>query len=388
MKAILLALLVKFPYIRVKVKGLYLAIARLLSQIKNRGYNNPGERPFAGWLYESFIGYYTNLPARDGKLLMMCRETAMSESKLCVVDEERSLLWLSGDLAISKQMGCRAIWVSKQEVVFNRLVDGEPKAFVADIVKGAVSQVFKNPVLEASDSVIVFGNCANYKDNAEDYFFGGTPERSQPTLTFVTKGSGKTIFELTNDITESQSLSLTGSWMHPILSPNSGKCLLIFRDVKKSQRLDRLFIVDLVNLQIDEPYPEGLYSHFCWISDDEVLGYFLYQGKLGYWIINLTAQEITAFMHKELRNCGDGHPTFNGHQLIIDTYPNVWRRQKLIRIDFSSREILNSLDFFSPPEFVGVNRCDLHPRIDSCGTIYVDSIQDGVRQVTIIPRNR
>lgn len=80
----------------------------------------------------------------------------------------------------------------------------------------------------------------------------------------------------------------------------------------------------------------------------------------------------------------DGHCSFSPDKrwLLTDTYPDVKRYQTLVLYDMAAEKRLDVARFFSPIEFSGFVRCDLHPRWDHKGLeVCVDSASDGSRQI-------
>ena len=70
---------------------------------------------------------------------------------------------------------------------------------------------------------------------------------------------------------------------------------------------------------------------------------------------------------------------------ITDTYPDKRRNQHLLLIDLKNEKI-NLIDsFYSPQNFTGQVRCDLHPRWDIQGkSICIDTPLNKKRNMVVI----
>jgi hypothetical protein len=82
-----------------------------------------------------------------------------------------------------------------------------------------------------------------------------------------------------------------------------------------------------------------------------------------------------------------GHPSYSpdGARLIVDTYPDITRRQRLLLCAPDGSLIEDIGHFYSPRKFSGNAKCDLHPRWDHRGKrICIDSAHRGRRSMYII----
>lgn len=83
----------------------------------------------------------------------------------------------------------------------------------------------------------------------------------------------------------------------------------------------------------------------------------------------------------------DGHPMFNPKNkdlFVSDTYPNFLGFQKLFVYSISKKKIIWKKYLFSPYNYKGVVRCDLHPRWSNDGKkILVDYVDKADRNIGI-----
>lgn len=382
MKARILSILLSYPKLRSFIRTAYRFTSSLLSFFSSQ------QLPFGAAiicdhkLSETYFGYYNNSPENNGRVIFIGKDYPDDEWKLYLRDAAGNLHSLIGGLAVSTQQGCRAMWLDEVNVIFNKSTSGLPSAYIFDTLNLSARKVSELITLEARNGVVVFGNCQGYNQNAPEYDYGFVnlaPEveiRRWPDMTVLFK------------ITETDKLDLclpdNGCFIHPVLSPDATKCLIIYRFKENGVRTDKLLLIDLSNSTIVQLFDNGTFSHFCWVSEAECLGYFEYDNEIGYWTFDLRSFLPKPFMRKVLQNLGDGHPTFVDGILALDTYPNIFRIQSVFVIDFAHREIKKKIDFFSPSKFSDVDRCDLHPRLASNDCLYVDCVYQGKRQLAKI----
>lgn len=98
-------------------------------------------------------------------------------------------------------------------------------------------------------------------------------------------------------------------------------------------------------------------------------------------------------MSGEVRQVGkrvlleDGHPSFmnNSQHIITDTYPNLGGQQYLLKYSAENNSAEVLLKCFSPRNFAGETRCDLHPRInENNNNISIDCIIEGKRVISLL----
>ena len=73
----------------------------------------------------------------------------------------------------------------------------------------------------------------------------------------------------------------------------------------------------------------------------------------------------------DLDRFGDGHLTALKNKIIADTYPGRDRFQHLICFNLGSGETDVLGSFYSPIQYFGEGRCDLHPRISANKNEYI-----------------
>lgn len=102
-----------------------------------------------------------------------------------------------------------------------------------------------------------------------------------------------------------------------------------------------------------------------------------------YHLYHLDTGAVDVIGDKDLRE--DGHPTYITQDVILsDTYPDRKRCQELFTFNITLQKKTIIAKFFSPQEFTGELRCDLHPRISADGKKgCVDMIHDNRRAICL-----
>ncbi|MDA7473163.1 hypothetical protein N8975_02205 [Candidatus Pelagibacter ubique] len=178
---------------------------------------------------------------------------------------------------------------------------------------------------------------------------------------------------------------------HILWSPNGDKYLFFHLWQNHKLRNSRLMLAGEVNSLrcIYEP-ENGNVSHYTWRNNDEVLLTVLDKNKiLKYILINLKNNTKKIIGDKILTV--DGHPSFSPFDkniLLSDTYPDKYRNQYLYLYDIDKDQQKKIAYFYSPSNFKGETRCDLHPRFSHDGKkICIDTAHTGNRNLMIFPIN-
>ena len=148
-------------------------------------------------------------------------------------------------------------------------------------------------------------------------------------------------------------------------------------------RYRRLFFYDM-KLKKVTLLSSNLVSHYSWKSENEILITEIDNMKLKYNLYNINKLRYEVIGEEILIE--DGHPSFiNNKKILTDTYPNLFGHQKLRVYDSDKNKIIEGGSFYSPSNFVGENKCDLHPRISRNGKlISIDTAMSGKRQMLIL----
>ncbi|MFB4213369.1 TolB family protein [Shouchella sp. JSM 1781072] len=175
---------------------------------------------------------------------------------------------------------------------------------------------------------------------------------------------------------------------HVIYSPDGMHFVFMHRWSGSNGRYSRLLVSDNLGERIDILLDENMISHYHWINNEEIITWARTR-KFGdkYYRINILTKDISVIGEGQLDKFGDGHPTIspNGDWVLTDSYPDKARQRHLLMYNLKNGELYKIGRFFSPWNFDGEIRCDLHPRWSPDGKkISIDSTHEGIRKSYIL----
>lgn len=166
-----------------------------------------------------------------------------------------------------------------------------------------------------------------------------------------------------------------------------GDLLAFFYLCKESRARTReisLMLLDISDgglTRVPVQYP----SHYCWGPDNRL--FVTHLSATRRWCCSLLGLSLGAPAWDIDLPHGDGHVSYcsASNNLLVDTYPDRRRVQRLMAIDAESREATNLFAARIPLRFSGVRRCDFHPRWDETGArVCFDSAHTGERSLCVL----
>ncbi|PKA96787.1 hypothetical protein B0O79_0426 [Flavobacteriaceae bacterium MAR_2009_75] len=179
---------------------------------------------------------------------------------------------------------------------------------------------------------------------------------------------------------------------HAIISPNSKRVMFLHRWVKNDlrHRWSRMFTCDKDGGNLYLFPTHEMVSHMAWKNDGKLLAYCRLKNEMEGYVLfedqNITNYEFIGKNHFT----SDGHPSFDKSDkwMITDTYPDRFRRQKLLLFDTKSNQVeelalLKHYKKYSQSTELNARlSCDLHPRWNREGSIVCfDSVHTGKRSL-------
>ena len=127
-------------------------------------------------------------------------------------------------------------------------------------------------------------------------------------------------------------------------------------------------------------------SHYCWKDKDTILATNIDHNRI--WNYTLYNIIQNTKLDLDIGLIQDGHPMFSpvdNDIFITDTYPDKRGDQHLCLVNLKKKTTHELISFYSPYEFRGQVRCDLHPRWDRQGKkICVDNTVLGNRLMSVV----
>ncbi|MGB9606064.1 MAG: hypothetical protein ACPL88_09335, partial [Bryobacteraceae bacterium] len=177
---------------------------------------------------------------------------------------------------------------------------------------------------------------------------------------------------------------------HLLVSPDGRRFVFLHRwrpsAAGAGRFFTRMFTADPEgrNLHLVDGF--GGASHFIWRDPDHILAWATRPPLGGKFYLYKDRSDRVEPVGPDVMTT-DGHCSYlPGNRWILnDTYRDKQRRQHLYLYDTLAGKRFPLASFYSPPEYTGEWRCDLHPRFSSDGRLVtVDSPHQGGRQIYLL----
>jgi hypothetical protein len=370
-----------------------------------------------------WFGYYDKHQVDpSGRFALGCQiafegRTPTSEDKLLIglIDLKNGFTWktIGQSTAWGWQQSCMLQWIpgSSEEVIWN---DREAEIHVArvfNIITGA-QRTLPNPIYAlAPNGKYAIGTAFNRIQTLRPgYGYVGIPDPYQKVKAPPQIGLYKmdlqtgetsmllTISELADIPHLGKDVSDNWHWFnHLLVSPDSERILFLHRwrpEIVETQVMARTgFVTRMItadqyggNLYVADP--SGFSSHFVWRDPSHIFVWTKPIGKqAGFWLLEDQTDNMTLIGEEAMT--GNGHNTYvpntDNKWVLNDTYPDKDREITLYLYHIPSKKKVILGKFYSPEEYYGEWRCDLHPRCDQQGQrVFFDSTHEGMRQMYFI----
>lgn len=183
--------------------------------------------------------------------------------------------------------------------------------------------------------------------------------------------------------------SMMGSYhffSHCLFSPNDRRFVFFHRFLRINGVLEtRMFSADPDGGNIWH-FPGNNFSHIAWRNDTTVLAYCQSPTrKAGFYLLEDITNRINGIASKSLTS--DGHPQVSndGNHILVDTYPDRCRNQRLKLYDIEKKHSELLVRYRIPFKYRYERRCDFHPRWNRDNSmICFDSAHNNVRSLCIM----
>lgn len=350
----------------------------------------------------TFFGYYDKSPDNGRQIIFnetscntATRPDAHIPLQVNVFDRnDGSVRTIGETLSYNWQQGCRAQWVDDKRLIYNNYDGRDYRSILFDIEQNAAVRTYSIPVQDIfQDKYFLSINYRRVMKLRPDYGYRNMPELTDADIhrldddgiwqTDLVSGQPRMIVSL-QDLAElnpkDSFKNASHKANHVMISPQGDRFIFIHRWYCGGRRFDRLILSDFKNLSVLSD--NDMVSHMCWINNDLVFGYLRHDGRNGFYFIDLTDGSFIACDALNSLSQGDGHPSCHGDWIVVDTYPDRSRMQRLTLFNFKTRQVLPLLEVFQSTSYRGESRCDLHPRFSPDGKrAYFDSVFNGTRQL-------
>ncbi len=348
---------------------------------------------YGGPAYHNFVGYYDIQPFSNDRTKILAGRCISSHAaramdvplEIGCFDLETGLFeGFSETRAWSWQMGCRLQWVmwkGRECALYNDIVDGVPQTIIYDVAGKKRVDVLPVPTYAMS-------SCGRYVvtldfDQLErcrqgyGYDWKESFERVDATLILYDCETGEQ-----NVLIEARTLG-DGYFNHIHFNPSGTRILCFYIWHERGKRRVKALTMDLDGKNVANVTDGTHVSHYWWVDDNRLLFYCtdpVY--GMGYHLYHQSGGHIDRI---ESVPKLDGHPRIFDDWIISDTVVDRRFERHVWAYHMVEKRRVDIASFYSPPQFIGPNRCDLHPRVSGCGRyVAVDSTHDGYRQVVVL----
>lgn len=336
--------------------------------------------------FHTSCGYYDFDPVENGVLLLVTTDKKHEKTDVIEYDlfARTSKKTGKGEV-VNWQQGNRLMWIGKGTYIYNSFSDDQ---YIS------IEHFEKNNIIHKWPVYDVYGNMAVSLDfNRLGWMRPGYGYTNFPLTEINETDCAIRLFDLSNDkeiavITYAElkealgvSVDLHNCYVnHLKFSPSGNRFMFFFIEIKNGRHMCYLSVYDNGNVNILDK--ELCASHYTWKNDNEIL-VTSYDDKheCGYYLYNVNNEDRILVLEKQLKK--DGHPTYISEDCFItDTYPDSAGFQRILHVDLKNETIKELVAIYSTAKHVGVERCDLHPRVSKKNnSVYFDADIDGRRRV-------
>lgn len=361
-----------------------------------------------------FFGYYDVTPfSTDSRTLLALHApieniTPKPETEVVIGyydlhDEKTTFSEIGRTTTWCWQQGCRLQWYqdgNSQNIFYNRLVDGRYGSVIQNIKSKEIFKLFKRPVYAVSNDgrwglTLNFSRLQRLRPgygyvNFPDETRGQEMPRNDGIwLMDMASGKEEFLFSVA-DIAGLEPLdSMKGAehyFNHLCFNPAGTRFMVIHLWTKDKKKFGRHITCDIDGRNKLVLNNRGHASHYIWKSDDELLVFSTHEDTGTHYYLYTDRTNNKRVVGQGILK-EDGHPSFSpdGNTLLLDTYPDKFREQKLFVYSLNTGEVTGLGSFYSSLKYRGETRCDLHPRWSPCGQyVCFDSVHEGKRAMYMI----
>ena len=291
------------------------------------------------------------------------------------------------------QQGAMLSWLDDEHIIHN-FFDGSYKAKIIDI-RSREERIIDFPIYSLSSDGS-FALSLDFRRLAKlrpDYGYFNIPYQDIDKVSDkegiyyvdLVKNTHELILSL-EEVAEFESKPSMKDAFHKVnhitVSPDNDKAIFLHRWYDQANvKHTRLLVMDIRTRALKVLADNEMVSHIAWVNNDLLFGYLKgSDDKDAYYYIDMDGNQ-KRFDHRLLID--DGHPTvYNERYIVTDSYPDSNCRSKLMLIDTENKDVTVLGEFFSPYEYRGERRCDLHPRFDhQKKSLTFDSVYTGKRHI-------
>jgi hypothetical protein len=351
-----------------------------------------------------FFGYYDISPLNDdNSILLAMRAPAENTSPheahpelevgyFDLKQEKQKFGSFGKTTTWNWQQGCRLQWFDeKSETVIYNTAQG---AVVQNIRNGEIIKAYKRQIyaLDHQRRFALSLDFTRLHQFRRGYGYSNISSNNAGIIRIdLNSGEEKEILTLDQIINFTPLSGMAGASHyinHLAFNPSGTRLMLFHIWTDGTSRSLRLLTAAPDGSSLHSPCPDIKPSHYSWMDDEQLLITRTKDSKIMYATVHdkTGTHEIIESPHLNQ----DGHPSlFKDGTILSDTYPDIFGQQKVFLYHPESGKAETLASFYSPRDFTGEMRCDLHPRLSPAqDKICVDIVQRGRRAMCLIPTRR
>ena len=280
------------------------------------------------------------------------------------------------------QQGCRLMWNPKypnHRIFYNKMNDYDYGSVEYDLNKNEIVNDFQFPIYDvdskgkkaASLNFSRLGRLRpgygyiNFKDISEDNI---APDDDGVWICDLESKTMNLIVSLDYlmNYKPCETMQDAQHYVNHLSFSPSGKLLLFFHiwyDGKK--RYVRGLTCDINGNNLTVVNQGRMVSHYTWKNDHELLLTGELNRGFSYFFINIYDLNPRRLSSESLKQ--DGHPSFinENNMILTDSYPSNYINNQSLEIIYENGSTETIAKIYSPSQYKGEYRCDLHPRLNN-----------------------
>lgn len=354
------------------------------------------DKPFENEDCGNFWGYYDSSPENQGDFL--AHSFSLRHQKKfpysSVMDIKVNGEKVSETNAWNWQQGSRLFWSPNKTILHNVFEQGEYQCKITDLVNGSIK--FLNAPIFAYHRQLGIGLGLSPErltklDPAYGYFAHdkGKPlpnDQADGIFKIDLKKNEKKLlisFDQLKNLDPKPGMSESRHGVnHLQFSPKGNRFMFLHRWYpRRGKYFSRLISASSDGSELCILSDDDMVSHCNWKDENHIIGWMRKKREgEGYFLHKDQTSDYKQIGSAVLLE--DGHPSFspNGDYLLTDTYPDRARMSHLYLFGLKDKKLIRLASFYNPLRYNNEQRCDLHPRFASDGSVTVDTVHEGIRK--------
>jgi hypothetical protein len=357
----------------------------------------------------AFHGFHDISPVKNDLFLYIVAPDDLEmpkpgqEADIIVSDSDKNIIFSSTTKCFNYHKGSRQQWLNEWSFIYNDFIQA-PVSRICDIKLGVEktlpfhidSYCSKNHYLTSFSYERLEYAMPGYGYRNSSLKEAKTHNNEEGIILYDLNGTFVDKITISKILSMPQS-NITNEGFHFFTHSQFSKCgnflSFLHRCVESdiTKRKTQLIIYDIRSKEVKIPATTGMVSHYCWSITNDILMYASVNGKDGHYFLSLSNLTFKDFYPDVLNS--DGHQSISdcGSFVLVDTYPDKYRVQKLYLFDLNLSEYSIVAEVTHPRSFQSPDIyhhwcCDLHPRFHKKGYSF-DFIFDNKRSLCIAPLN-